>query len=599
MAGRYDENLIARIQQANDIIDVVSEHVRISPKGKEMVGLCPFHEDHKPSMYVSPVKQIFKCFACGAGGDAFKFIQMRENLSFGQAIERLAERAGIELPRYSRNMPDEAEDTERVDPNELARVNKWAAKLFEMLLWDKQKGKTARDYIAERGFTEETARKWQFGLADTEDTLVKQAQTKGIDYGLLEKAGLAVRNASGTWRDKFENRLMFTITDATGRVIGFGGRTLGDSPAKYMNSPATALFDKSNAIFGLQQARHGIVSSGTAVVVEGYTDCIMAHQYGCDNVVATLGTSFTAGHGRLLKRYANRIVLLFDNDVAGAEAANRALEVCLSQRIDIALASVSQGKDPCDYLLAEGAEGFEKLIAGATDVFEFKWSRLRDKFASDNTMAGRKQAVDEFLQTIATIHPVGKAAIERGIIVNRLASVVGIEAREINRELAKKMRKAGGPAVYATANSSVVSISWPGGAEAAAQKEILEVLLNEPELLENAGEGISARWFDTEPAKQIAAVFFESMKEAGRVRLQDILARIESPELSGAIVSLAREGEEKGNFQRRLTESVEFLKRRRSDIEITSVDEGERQRDYLRMLAERRRNGNRHVPGMR
>ena len=196
---------------------------------------------------------------------------------------------------------------------------------------------------------------------------------------------------------------MFPITDVTGRVIGFGGRTLDEKGAKYINSPTTVLFDKSNSLYGLEQARHKIVSTETAVVVEGYTDVIMAHSKGCDNVVATLGTSFTPGQGRILRRYAKRVVLIFDSDVAGIEAANRALEICLSLHIDISMASVPEGKDPCEFLLSAGKEQFERLVDEAVDVFQFKWNRLAESFGKDETLAGRKAAVEEFLQTVRRI----------------------------------------------------------------------------------------------------------------------------------------------------------------------------------------------------
>ena len=217
------------------------------------------------------------------------------------------------------------------------------------------------------------AKKWGLGLAcDSWDSLLNAASKAKIPTRLLEQAGLIVPKEGGTFYDKFRNRLMFPIWDVTDRVIAFGGRTLGNDPAKYMNSPATALFDKSNSLYGLNFARHSIVSSGMAVVVEGYTDCMMPHQFGCENVVATLGTSLTAGHARLLRRYANKIVLIFDSDVAGTEAANRALEIFLAERIDIRIASVPQGKDPCDFVLAAGKEGFEEVISNAVDVMEYK-----------------------------------------------------------------------------------------------------------------------------------------------------------------------------------------------------------------------------------
>ena len=381
MPGSFDQGIINQVQQANDIVDVISEHVSLAKKGREMVGLCPFHEDHRPSLYVNIAKQIFKCFACGAGGSIFTFVQMRENLTFPQVIERLAERAGIRLP--TQNRKSKIENQQSIDPNELARVNAWAAKYFQENLYDKQKGQQARNYIADRQITPESAKKWRLGLAvDSRDDLVRAANERRIPGKSLAQAGLVVGHKGGdSFGDRFVNRLMFPITDVTDRVIGFGGRTLGEADAKYINSPTTALFDKSNSLYGLQQARHQIVSSGTAVVAEGYTDCIMSHQFGCTNMVATLGTSFTAGHTRILRRYAKKIVLVFDGDIAGVEAANRALEVCLAQRIDIKLASVPAGKDPCDFLLAAGKERFEQLTDEAVDVFQFKWNRLIKSFS--------------------------------------------------------------------------------------------------------------------------------------------------------------------------------------------------------------------------
>jgi DNA primase len=344
MAGIFDQTIVNQVQQANDIVDLISEHVSLKKKGREMVGLCPFHDDHRPSMYVNSAKQIFKCFACGAGGSIFTFVQMRENLTFPQTLQRLAERAGIKLKPLKAQ--DSKPKTDDVDPNELARVNAWAAKYFQQNLTDPGKGKNARDYLAERKITPESIEQWQLGLATVQNDLLRAAKAKNIPAKLLRQAGLVVSQAPAGLADKFVNRLMFPITDVTGRVIGFGGRTLDNAPAKYINSPATPLFDKSNALYGLRHARHQISTSGTAVAVEGYTDCIMAHQFECSNVVATLGTSFTTGQARILRRYAKKVILVFDSDTAGMEAANRALEVCVSQRLDIKLAYVPKGKDP-------------------------------------------------------------------------------------------------------------------------------------------------------------------------------------------------------------------------------------------------------------
>ncbi|MHC4157397.1 MAG: DNA primase, partial [Planctomycetota bacterium] len=371
-------------------------HLSLTKKGREMVGLCPFHDDHRPSMYINPAKQIFKCFACGAGGSVFTFVQMRENLSFGQALERLAQRAGIKIAP-ARAPKDGQSQTPQGDPNSLARLNAWAANYFQQNLLNRPEADYARDYVAQRKINPESAKKWQLGLAvNSADDLIQAANRKRIPQKLLAQSGLVTGRTPGSLADKFVNRLTFPITDVTARVIGFGGRTLDGADAKYVNSPTTVLFDKSNSLYGLHQARHQIVATGTAVVVEGYTDCIMAHQFGCTNVVASLGTSFTEGQARILRRYAKRIVLVFDSDAAGLEAANRALEICLAQRIDINLASVPQGKDPCDFLIAAGKEQFEDLIDNAVDVFQFKWDRLTQNFSTDGTLIDNKAAVEEF-----------------------------------------------------------------------------------------------------------------------------------------------------------------------------------------------------------
>ncbi len=418
MPGVYDYAAINRVQQANDIVDVVSEHVSLKKKGRELVGLCPFHEDHRPSMYVNPAKQIYKCFACGAGGDVLRFVQMRERLTFPQAVERLAERAGIQLAPVRRAAPPMPGQAGDIDPNLLARVNAWAAQFFQQCLNDPEKGRHAREYLAGRKIAPESVKQWRLGLApNAVDALAKAAAAKKIPSLLLQQAGFM----TGSNQDKFVNRLMFPITDVTGRVIGFGGRTLDDTGAKYINSPTTPLFDKSSTLYGLEQARHQIVTSGTAVLVEGYTDVIMPHQVGCTNVVAALGTSFTAGHGRILRRYAKRVVLLFDSDTAGMEAANRALEVCLAQHLDIKLAFVPEGKDPCDFVLTAGKEAFDRVIEQGTDVLQFKWDRLSEKFAAADTLAGKKAAVDEFLKGIA----VGLAShnlplVESGAVIRKV-----------------------------------------------------------------------------------------------------------------------------------------------------------------------------------
>jgi len=585
MAGVFDNSIVNQVQQASDIVDVISEHVNLKKKGREMVGLCPFHDDHRPSMYVNTVKQIFKCFACGAGGDVFKFLQMRENLTFPQAIERLADRAGIKLKKLKTQ--NSKLKTTDVDPNSLAKVNSWAADYFQKNLADEQKGKSTRNYIAERQITPESAKKWRLGLAiDSQDDLIRAAKARGIPPKLLTQAGLVVTQG-GTIADKFVNRLMFPITDVTGRVIGFGGRTLDEASAKYINSPTTVLFDKSNSLYGLQQARHRIVSSATAVIVEGYTDCIMAHQFGCSNVVAALGTSFTTGQGRILRRYAKKVVLIFDSDTAGIEAANRALEVCLSQRIDIKLASVSEGKDPCDFLLTAGKERFEQLADEAVDVFQFKWNRLMESFGRDETLAGKKLAIEEFLQTIAMSLWAGNLpAIDRGLIVNRLSKIISADPKEINAELCRRIGRAAKTASYSVENQKVQSTDLGQGLFAVAQREVLEVLLNEPKLFEIVKQRISAEVFDVPILRQIADILFQTLSTDSNASLKEILTGAESVEAGSVIVRLAQGGEEKGNFQSRLAGALDAIRRIQGQRKKSDIKAIEDQTQFLRRFSE-------------
>ena len=603
MAGIFDQTIVNQVQQANDIVDLISEHVSLKKKGREMVGLCPFHDDHRPSMYVNSAKQIFKCFACGAGGSIFTFVQMRENLTFPQTLQRLAERAGIKLKQPKTQ--DSKPKTDDVDPNELARVNAWAAKYFRQNLNDPGKGKNARDYLDERKITPESIEQWQLGLATVQNDLLRAAKAKNIPIKLLQQAGLVVSQAPAGLADKFVNRLMFPITDVTGRVIGFGGRTLDNAPAKYINSPATPLFDKSNALYGLQHARHLISTSGTAVAVEGYTDCIMAHQFECTNVVATLGTSFTTPQARILRRYAKKVILVFDSDTAGMEAANRALEVCVSQRLDIKLAWVPKGKDPCDFLLKSGKKRFDKLLDDAVDVFRFKWDRLMDSFNSGDTLVDHKAAVEEFLQAIATAVWAGKVpAIDRGLIVNRLSKIIGTETKQINAELANRISRIARTASYTDTNTTQnknATLSPPDmgrGLYATAQREILEVLLNEPKLFDSVIKQIAPQDFDVPILRQIADIVFETLDAAPDTSLKEILAKAESVEAGGAIVELARLGEEKANFSTRLTgaiDAMQRLKRQRKKSQIKPADD---QTKFLRRFSENTVKENPHNVGM-
>ncbi len=556
MPIQFDASLISRIQQANDIVDVISEHLSLTKKGKELVGLCPFHTDHKPSMYVSPAKQIFKCFACSAGGDVLKFVQMKENLTFVQTLERLAQRAGIHIEKTrTAALPQ----TAPVDANRLAKLNDWVLKYWIGNLWDENKGSTARDYLEQRKISTESAQKWQIGLSlDSWDDLSQKAQALKISDQLLVDGGICVRRDNAGCYDKFRNRLMFPIHDVTGRVIGFGGRTLGTDPAKYMNSPATALFDKSHSLFGLDKARQTISQSEMAVVVEGYTDVIMAHQYGVCNVVAALGTSFTTGHARILRRYAKRVVLVFDSDVAGISAAERALEVCLAEKIDLRLAFVPEGKDPCDFLIAAGADAFRAVLDNAVDVMEYAWKGLSGNLSGDHALSEKTQIIEKFLTTIASALISGNVdGLGRAVLTARLGEMIGLSQSRIDTELVRlirrKQRPDAGGTLPATPEEPQDDLSVK------AQREIIEVLLRQPDLFGSIEGRIGVDVFGGN-LRMIAEPLFGMLAAGQEPVLARLLGQIELPQAAQELLQLDELSGQKGDFSRRLAEAIETIR---------------------------------------
>jgi len=552
---KLEYSQISKVQQANDIVDVISEHIKLERKGREMVGLCPFHDDHKPSMNVNPDKQIFKCFACGAGGDVIKFVQMREGLTFIRAVERLADRAGIKLTFAQRTFEPQSD----VDSADIERVNRWAMKFWRKNLLDSC-GEKCREYIRSRNISDASSEEYSLGFASEKwDDLLKAARNKNIPDKLMLAAGLIVSNEQGKVYDKFRNRLMIPIIDAAGRVVGFGGRTLGDDPAKYMNSPTSIIFDKSNCVYGIDKARHEIVSTGTVAVVEGYTDVIMAHQAGCKNVVATLGTSFTSGHAKLLRRYAKNIVLIFDSDVAGAAAAARALEICLAESIDIKVASVPEGKDPCDFVSAKGGEAFKGIIANATDVMRYRWERLTDRLGSSENLTDRKAATEEFLNSVAVAMKGGILdTITYGLIINRLSRILQIPSEDLRKELSKRSGPAKQIMVNTVENAKVSSIELQGYGKK-AQEEIIEVILNEPRLFESAAKKISKNDFDSPLLIEAWVLIEQTIAENVEFSLKTLLAKTESQDLAALLVKLSdnRQGLEK--LRQRLHGAIEAL----------------------------------------
>jgi len=395
----FSPEQIAEVQQATDIVDLISAYVPLKRKGKDYLALCPFHEEKTPSFSVSPSKQIFKCFGCGVGGDVIGFLMKHERMAFVEAVQFLAERAGIRLRYEGAEAPEAARAKGR-----LYDACRWAADEYHRQLVAAPAGKAALDYLTGRGLTRETIDGFRLGFApDAWEHLVGHGPAKGFNVAVLERAGLAMRRQDGRGcYDRFRNRVIFPITDVRGRPIAFGGRGLGDETPKYLNSPDTPLFNKSRLLYGLDVAKDAIVRERRACIVEGYMDLLMAHQCGIEWTVATLGTALTESHLHLLRRYAEVAVLVFDGDAAGRAATDRGLELFLRQELDVQVCVLPAGQDPCDFLLARGTEAFTAALGGAQNAFEFKLSDIEARYDLERDVE-KHRAIDEALGLLAKL----------------------------------------------------------------------------------------------------------------------------------------------------------------------------------------------------
>ena len=560
MGQYHNEAELRRVLDSTDITEVVGAYVALQPRGRELLGVCPFHDDHRPSMYVSPAKQIFKCFSCGAGGDAIKFVMLREQMSFPEALSLLAERAGIELTRSPGRQAGQGPDR-----GQLEQVNRWAARWFRDQLEDEQEGLRARQYIKERGIDEQVARRFGLGWAPAAwDRLEHAAQKTAVDEGVLMKLGLLVQREGSSGRyDRFRERLMFPVLDALGRVIAFGGRTLGEDPAKYMNSPESVLFDKSRALYGIHAAKDAIVKERAAVVVEGYTDCLMAHQHGITNVVATLGTALTPQHARSLRRYADRVVLVFDSDAAGQKAAERAIEVFFGAGLEVRLATVPGEKDPCDFLRSQGAAAFREVLAGAQDALEYKWALVRDRLDREETIGGRQRATEEFVGFVARACAMGQLdEISEGMVLGRVAQMVGVPVEQLYRRVRQHRQRGRGPQTP----PAVRPEQMVGDALVNAQREVLEILLNRPELLAQVHDTIKGpEEFADGLHRQVAELIWRAAQSPGPLTLGQMLAGCTDPQTCAAVTDLAMRGEQRGNYEDTLRAALACVLRRRQE----------------------------------
>ena len=432
LAVPLTKDFVAAVRNAGDIVRLVSDYVPLKPAGRRLKGLCPFHHEKTPSFSVDPQMQLFYCFGCQAGGDAFKFVMLYEKLDFAEAVEFLAKRWGVPLPKASARPGDDLKARQLL-------INDAAATFFVSQWVDPSRGRPARAYIAKRGVSDEVAKRFSIGYApESWDALGSALRSRGFKPTEILDAGLAVARKEGTGQyDRFRDRVIFPIQDVSGRTIAFGGRALGDSEPKYLNSPETVTYVKGENLFGLNLAKEAIRREGFAILVEGYLDLVVLHQAGFENAVASLGTALTPAQVKLLARFAERVVVSYDGDAAGQSATARSLELFLDRGFDVRVAEIPGGLDPDDFVRERGAPAYEALVRQAPGYLDFI---VQQELAGRDLSRPEEQvaAINAILPKLARL----ESPVHRAAWAGRLADALRIDDDLLMQELRNALRNA-------------------------------------------------------------------------------------------------------------------------------------------------------------
>lgn len=501
----YSEDVIRRVRDSVDIYDIVSGYVSLKKAGKNWLGLCPFHSEKTPSFNVNPAKQIFHCFGCGVGGDAFKFLELQEGLNFPEAVKQLASRAGITLPESRPRQDERKSDDER---KALLKITAEAADYFRREL-EGPAASAAWAYLAKRGLTETVIRDFSLGYARPEwDGLLKHLRQKGHPPALLEKAGLIVKRSEGEGHyDRFRGRIIFPIRDISGNVIAFGGRVMDDSLPKYLNSPETPLYSKSNVLYCLDQAKEPARKQGYFIIVEGYLDAIACHQYGAKNAVATLGTALTDGHLRLMRRFAQKLMLIFDPDPAGVKATLRGFELFAGSGMKVNVVSLPDGDDPDTFLKKKGYEAFAACLKGSVKFMDF----VLDQVVKDGATASIDEKVEreaEMLRFIARL----PSGIEQDHYLKKTAEALNVDEATLRQDMAKQRTAHAGPRERTATGSTAAT-----GQRPRAEEMLLHLMLRDESVARSLLEQITPEDFTDPLYRRAAERIFSVLKSGGEL----------------------------------------------------------------------------------
>ena len=546
------EETLERIRAATDIVDLVSGHVQLTRKGRNFLGLCPFHTEKTPSFNVNPELQIYRCFGCGAGGNIFKFVQEMDRVSFPEAVSFLARRCGVEIPegRMARR------DGQVID--KIYRANEWTARYYHYLLRQKE-GRRALGYLHDRGLSDEVINRFYLGYAPAGGTsLLERAGRRGHTPELLEKAGLALPSRSGRGHyDRFRDRVMFPIANLSRRYIGFGARALkpGDEP-KYLNSPETAVYHKGSVLYGLNWTRREIDDRDCAIVVEGYMDLLALVQAGIGHVVASSGTALGEQQChticRFLVRYARRVVLVFDGDAAGSAAAMRGLEVLIGAGLDAQVVPLPGDDDPDSYVRREGAGRFAQLVDEAQSAIDFYIGRLAAEIDL-STMAGKTRAIERVVPLIANCNK----EVARNFMLRQVAQRLGVDERALRGDLDKTLSSR----TRRTRTSTETVPETPSYPEPPRpERDFIGLLLQHPKLISRSKAELAPEHFTDERVRELAGLLF-SRGADDSLDLPTLMSSVENPGLADLITSCALIGFDEEQVERQWRDYVRVFRR--------------------------------------
>lgn len=550
----YSDDIIEEVRMKNDIVDVISGYVRLQKKGSSYFGLCPFHNEKSPSFSVSPGKQMYYCFGCGAGGNVFTFIMEYENFTFIEAVKYLAERAGVKLPEgeYSKEQRAAA-DLKTV----LLEVNKKAAAYYYYLL-KQDGGRQAYEYLKNRELSDDTIKGFGLGYSSKySDSLYRYLKGKGYSDTVLKESGLFSADERYGMHDKFWNRVMFPIMDVNNRVIGFGGRVMGDAKPKYLNSPETKIFDKSRNLYGLNIARR--TRKNYLIICEGYMDVISMHQAGFTNAVASLGTALTSGHASLMSRYTKEVLLTYDSDEAGQKAALRGIPILREAGIKPRVVNLAPYKDPDEFIKAEGQEAFEKRLSEAMNYFLFEVQVMERQY----DLADPEDKT-EFYRAIAKKLLEFPEELERNNYMESISRNYQIRYEDLRRMVNNLALS--GTAISAKPRPPVKERRKDKKEDGrdASQKLMLTWLTSYPKMFDTIEGYISPDDFTTPLFRQVAELLFEQ-HEQGKVNPAKLLNRFTDSEEQKEVTSLFHATLHLENDQERMRALKETVCRMKRD----------------------------------